>query len=393
MTLLVQSPLDPDFVQNPYPFYARTRALGPVHFWQDYNMLAAFDHATVHALLRDKRLGRARPLDQSAPSQDHLQAFDAIEEHSMLDMEGNRHKRLRSLVLRAFTSKRVANLAPDIRNICTDLIAAFPRGAFDLLPAYCSQVPVRVIARLLGVPEAHAPDLLRWSSAMVAMYQASRTVDTEHAANTAAAEFNSYLRDYIKVKRNHPADDLITRLIAAEEDGEKLNTDELIGTCVLLLNAGHEATVHSLGLALKTLLEHNTDRAALAPDAIANTTEELLRFDPPLHMFTRFAYEDISLGGHILKAGQQVALMLGAAGRDPALLNAPDTFDPIRKTPAHLAFGGGVHFCVGAPLARLEMHVALPMLFDAHPDLALAATPEFANTYHFHQLKALIVTP
>lgn len=392
MKTLHQSPLDPAFVHDPYPLYDEVRAHGAPVFWQDYNMLAAFDHATVHALLRDRRLSREKPADQKTATPEHLQAFDAIERHSMLDLEPPTHTRLRSLVLRAFTSRRIAGLAPDITQICQLLINAFPKDAFDLLPAYCSQVPVRVIARLLGVPEDASDDLLRWSNAMVAMYQASRTHETEVAANTAAAEFDAFLRSYIEVKRTRPADDLITQLIAAEEDGSKLSTDELIGTCVLLLNAGHEATVHSLGLSVRTLLQTETDRACLAPGLIAATTEELLRFDPPLHMFTRYAYEDIDIGGQTLKSGDQIALMLGAAGRDPLVWDQADVFDPARPARAHLAFGGGLHFCVGAPLARLELQIALPMLFDACPDMRMIQTPQFANTYHFHQLTALMVT-
>ena len=258
MHTLNQSPTDPAFVQDPYAFYTKARRDTPVAYWKDYGMLAAFDHATVHALLRDKRLGREVPADLRKPVPDHLQAFDAVEQYSMLEKEGHTHSRLRGLVLRAFTSHRIANLNNDVFEICNVLIAKFPKGEFDLIPAYCTQLPVRVIARLLGVPEEHGDDLLRWSNAMVSMYQANRSREIEDAANAAASEFSAFLSDYIETRRDDPRDDLITNLIAAEEDGVKLSTDELIGTCVLLLNAGHEATVHSMGNAIKTLLEHNT---------------------------------------------------------------------------------------------------------------------------------------
>ncbi|MEO0655802.1 MAG: cytochrome P450, partial [Pseudomonadota bacterium] len=168
--------------------------------------------------------------------------FDAVERHSLLELEPPAHTRLRRLVLHAFTSRRIAALDGDIREICATLLGALPDTPFDLIPAYCQQVPVRVIARLLGVPEAMGPDLLRWSSAMVAMYQAGRTRTIEDAANSAAAEFATFLRGYIDERRNDPRDDLITQLIAAEDGGETLSHDEMIGTCVLLLNAGHEAT-------------------------------------------------------------------------------------------------------------------------------------------------------
>ena len=202
MIKLSQSPTDPVFVQDPYAFYTKARRNTPVAYWEDYGMLAAFDHATVHALLRDKRLGREVPADLRQPVPDHLKAFDAIEQHSMLEKEGDTHRRLRGLVLRAFTSRRIANLNDDILEICADLIAAFPKTDFDLISAYCTQLPVRVIARLLGVPEEHGDDLLRWSNAMVAMYQANRSRAIEDAANTAAAEFSAFLTEYIDTRRD-----------------------------------------------------------------------------------------------------------------------------------------------------------------------------------------------
>ncbi|MGJ8626775.1 MAG: cytochrome P450 [Sulfitobacter sp.] len=393
MKTLNLSPLDPEFVQDPYAAYARARAQGPVLFWEDYGMPAAFDAATVQALLRDRRLGREVPADKRKPYPNHLSDWALVEAHSMLELEPPRHTRLRGLVLRAFTSRRIAALRPDIDDITAELLADLPSAPFDLIPAFCAQLPVRVIARLLGVPEEMWPELLHWSNKMVAMYQASRTRAVEDAANQASRDFTRFLRGYIDKRRSDPRDDLITHLIAAEEDGEKLSTDELIGTCILLLNAGHEATVHSLGNAVKCLLEHETPVKMLGPDHIAATVEELLRFDPPLHMFTRYAYEDIALGDVTLKKGDEVALMLGAAGRDPALFENSDTFDPLRSAKPHAAFGGGLHFCVGAPLARLELQIALPALFDALPGMTLAEVPRYANAYHFHKLDQLRIAP
>ena len=393
MHTLSLSPLDPDFVQDPYSAYDRARVAGPVVFWKEYDMYAAFDAATVQALLRDRRLGREKPPHLVQPTADHLRDWDRVEATSMLDMEPPHHTRLRSLVLRAFTSRRIRDLSPDIDAVSAELLARLPRESFDLIPAFCTQLPVRIIARLLGVPEEMSDDLLRWSNAMVAMYQAGRTRDIEEAANQASADFTDFLTSYINKRRNDPRDDLITQLIAAEENGEKLSTEELIGTCILLLKAGHEATVHSLGNAVKCLLEHKTPTAALAPDSIAATVEELLRFDPPLHMFTRFAYEDIQLGDITLPKDAQIALILGAAGRDPALYDTPDRFDPARRAKPHAAFGGGLHFCVGAPLARLELQIALPALFAHMPKMQLAEQPRYANAYHFHKLDRLMINP
>lgn len=390
MDRLSLSPLDPAFVQDPYPAYAEARARGPVLYWEEFGMAAAFDGATVQALLRDRRLGREPITPRAFP--EHLAHWALTERHSMLDMEPPRHTRLRGLVLRAFTSRRIAGLRPDIDEIARNLLAALPREeAFDLIPAFCTQLPVRIIARLLGVPEEIWADLLRWSNAMVAMYQAGRTAETEAAAEAAARDFIAFLRGYVEERRSRPGDDLITELIVAEEAGERLSTDELIGTCILLLNAGHEATVHSLGNGVKCLLEHETPLAALAPERIEGTVEEILRYDPPLHLFTRIAYEEIELGEHRLQRGEEIALILGAAGRDPALWEAPDRFDPDRPKRPHAAFGGGLHFCVGAPLARLELQMALPLLFEACPALKLAEPPRYAPTYHFHRLERLMV--
>jgi cytochrome P450 len=392
MNRLEQSPHDPAFIQNPYPFYDRARAIGPVVYWEDYGMPCAFGAATVNALLRDRRLGRAVPDVQRMPIPDHLAPFHAVEQHSMLELEPPSHTRLRGLVLRAFTSRRIRSLTPDIEAVTAELLADLPENrAFDLIPTYCTQLPVRIIARLLGVPEDMAPDLLRWSADMVAMYQAGRTRAIEDAATAAASEFADFLTGYIEQRRNSPADDLITELIAAEQDGARLSTAELISTCVLLLNAGHEATVHSLGNAVKCLIENKTPHSAFAPDAVANTCEELLRYTPPLHMFDRYVYEDVDLGAVTLKAGSRVGLVLAAAGRDPAVYSNADQFQYDRGGKAHAAFGGGLHFCVGAPLARMEMQIALPALFARFPSLTLAENPVFADSYHFHKLDQLII--
>jgi unspecific monooxygenase len=391
MKTLSLSPHDPAFIQDPYTAYDAARARGPLLFWEDYAMAAVFDAATVQALLRDRRLGREKLTQPNVP--DHLKDWALVEAHSMLDMEPPRHTRLRSLVLRAFTSRRIAELRGDIEKVTDDLLRALPNDTYDIIPQFCTQLPVRIIARLLGVPEEMSDDLLRWSNTMVAMYMAGRTREVEDAANQAAADFTNFLHRYIDKRRSDPGDDLITHLIAAEEAGERLNTDELIGTCILLLNAGHEATVHSLGNAVKCLLEHQTPMKALQPDHIAATVEELLRYDPPLHMFTRFAYEDIQIGDHVLKRGDEIGLVLGAAGRDPALYDKPDQFDPYRMAKPHAAFGGGLHFCVGAPLARLELQIALPALFAHHPNMELAVPPAYALTYHFHKLDRLLITP
>jgi unspecific monooxygenase len=381
-----QSPTDPTFVQTPYPFYERLRTAGDLAWWDDYAMPCAASHRAVNAILRDRRFGREVPAELASDPPDHLAPFYAVEAHSMLELEPPRHTRLRGLVLRAFTSRRIKELAPEIAALAHDKIDAFPTDTdFDILTAFCQPIPVIIIARLLGVPDDMAPQLLRWSNAMVAMYQARRTRQTEEAAATAASEFSDFLRRYIDTRRTDPRDDLITHLIAAEDDGSKLSTDELITTCILLLNAGHEATVHTLGNGIKTLLETGTQQI---DDA---TVEEILRYDPPLHMFTRYAYEEITLYGHTFQRGDQVALLLASANRDPAHWPDAHSFDPTRPVTPSTSFGGGLHFCVGAPLARLELRVALPILWTRCQTLRITDPPVYANTYHFHGLGRLMV--
>ncbi|WP_323042597.1 cytochrome P450 [Gemmobacter sp.] len=392
MHRLSQSPTDPAFVQNPYAFYDRARARGPIVWWEDYGMPAALSHAAVNAILRDRRFGREEPAELRQPIPDHLAPFYAVEAHSMLELEPPRHTRLRGLVLRAFTSRRIAALGPDIAALAGELAAALPRDApFDLLTGFAQPIPVRIIARLLGVPEDMAPDLLRWSNAMVGMYQAKRTPQMEAAAVQAAQDFAAFLRAYVEERRAKPADDLITHLIAAEAEGERLSTDELITTCILLLNAGHEATVHSIGNGVYALLRHGCGADVLAPDRIAATVEEILRWDPPLHLFARWAYEEIEVMGHTFRRGDRVACLLGAANRDPRMYDAPHRFNPARPAQGNLAFGGGLHFCVGAPLARLELQIALPALFAALPGLRLVGPATYSDAYHFHGLERLMV--
>jgi unspecific monooxygenase len=282
-------------------------------------------------------------------------------------------------------------MGPEVAALSHQLIDGLPQGPFDLIEQFAKPLPVIIIARLLGVPESMASQLLTWSNAMVGMYQARRSRAMEEAASAAATEFAEFLRGYVEERRAKPADDLITQLIAAESEGERLSTDELITTCILLLNAGHEATVHTIGNGVKTLLETATPARLLAPDTVADTVEEILRFDPALHMFTRWAYEEIEVMGHRFQRGDQVGLLLAAANRDPGAWDEADHFRPERPAKPHVTFGAGMHFCVGAPLARLELQTALPILFQRLPRLHLAQVPRYADVYHFHGLERLMV--
>jgi cytochrome P450 len=383
------------FVQDPYAAYAAVRPEAPAFFWEDYGFWCFASHAGVSALLRDRRFGRdvlhvASRAELGWPEPDpRLEPFLALERGSMLDLEPPQHTRLRGLVNRAFVSREVDRLAPRIAALAHELIDRLPAAGVDLLPAFATPIPLTVIAELLGVPTEHGPDLLAWSHAMVGMYQFGRNADVEAAAVAASEAFTAFLGDLVAERRRAPREDLLTRLVTAEVSGERLTDGEIVGTAVLLLNAGHEATVHAIGNGVKALLE--TGVRPRGAEQTAGVVEEVLRYDAPLHLFTRFALEDLTYDGISFQRGDKIGLLLGAANRDPDRFPDPDAFRPERSPNPHVAFGAGIHFCLGAPLARLEMQVALPVLFERLPGLAFAAPPRFRDTYHFHGLEELRV--
>jgi cytochrome P450 len=386
-------PCDPQFFQNPYPAYHEIRARLPIFKWEQYGHWCYTRFEDVNALLRDRRFGRqilhvASREELGWPETPaHLTPFYDFEQHSLLELEPPVHTRLRGLVTRSFLARQVEKLRPAIASLCNGLIDRFEAShEVDLLNQFATPIPLTVICELLGVPSEMAPQLLAWSHDMVAMYQARRDRAIEDAAVAATIAFSEFMRGYIGERRKRFSDDLLSELIRAEEQGQKLSEDELVTTAILLLNAGHEATVHALGNGIKALLEHNV-RGGITAEVV----EETLRFDPPLHMFTRYALEDLDYKGIRLKKGEVVGLLLGAANRDPARFPEPDLFAPARDNSLITSFGAGIHFCIGAPLARLELQVALPILFARLPKLALADAPRYRDTYHFHGLEALRV--
>ena len=389
---VTQSPTDAEFVQNPYPFYRDIRALGDFVLWEDYDLPMATTSAAVNAVMRHPKLGRQIPEDQRAEVPENLKPFYEIEAHSLLELEPPSHTRIRKLLLHAFTGNRVRAMAPIIQGIVDELIADFPSTDFDLLDAFARPLPVRVISRLLDVPDDMGPKLLDWSNAMVAMYQARRDTEIEAAAVAASVAFSDYVRTLIDERQRAPANDLISHLISAEIDGQRLSRGEVVSTTILLLNAGHEATVHSLGNSIRLLADFPERDEALKAANIENTVEECLRFDPPLHMFRRWVYEDVSILGQDFAAGVEIGCLLGSACRDGAIWSNGDTFEPSRTKRPNVAFGVGIHFCIGAPLARLEMQIALHALFQRCPNLKISAPPQVASLYHFRGLEQLLVT-
>ncbi|RWF39496.1 MAG: cytochrome P450 [Mesorhizobium sp.] len=392
-------PHEPAFFLNPYEAYAFLHGAANVFFWEDYGFWCFGGFDDVNRLLRDRRFGRQNPAgipDSRGVGQDrsHLAAFDGIEANSMLELEPPVHTRLRTLVNRAFVSRQVERLRPRVEALANELIDRFEPNGVDLLPAFASPLPITIIAEMLGVPVAMAPQLLDWSHQIVAMYMHGRTRETEETANRAARDFSDFLRGYVTERRKQPGDDLLSLLIAAQEDGQRLSEDELVSSAILLLNAGHEATVHQTGNAVRSILAQGGDpsRFFASPEATAATVEECLRFAAPLHMFLRYAYEEIEVQPDIvLKRGDKIALLLGMANRDPLAFAAPQAFNPGRADQKNVSFGAGIHFCIGAPLARLELQVSLKTLFDRRPKLHLAEEPRFRDSYHFHGLERLAV--
>jgi cytochrome P450 len=387
-------PRDPDFFNDPYRAYHELRATVPIFKWEDYGYWCFARHADVSALLRDRRFGRqilhvmSREELGWAETPRHLKPFYDVEQHSLLETEPPVHTRLRGLVNRAFLSRTVERLRPRIAELVHTLIDGFDKKhETDLLASFATPIPIFIIAELLGVPTELGPQLLDWSHDMVAMYQARRDEAVERKAVAATIAFSDFMRAYVRERRSSPGDDLLSHLIAAEMQGNSLSEDELITAAILLLNAGHEATVHAIANGVKALIE--TGQAA--PDLGDGHIEELLRFDAPLHLFTRYALEDVDYDGLKLRKGETIGLLLGAANRDPTRFAEPDRFDPSRAPNPHVSFGAGIHFCVGAPLARLELNVALPILFQRLPGLRLSDRPCFRDTYHFHGLERLAV--
>ena len=388
--------LDPrsaQFYENPYPFYHELRQKLAVFKWEQYGYWCFAGHEDVNALLRDRRFGRqilhvaAREELGMAEVPAHLKPFYDFEKHSLLELEPPVHTRLRGLISRAFLSRQVASLRPKIEHLSNRLIDGIEaKGEVDLLAAYATPIPVIVICELLGVPTDMADQFLIWSHDMVAMYMARRDRSVETAAVTATLAFSAYMRALISERRKNPQGDLLSELVKAESEGQKLTEDELVTTAILILNAGHEATVHTIGNGVKALLERGIPAPITEP-----VIEEIMRFDAPLHLFTRYALEDMEYGGIRLRRGEEVGLMLGAANRDPARFENPDAFIPTRQPNSHVSFGAGIHFCIGAPLARLEMLIAFQTLFKRLPKLQLAEQPHYKDAYHFHGLEALRV--
>jgi cytochrome P450 len=389
---------DPGFLADPYPHFATVRERGEVHWHPQLGLPVAVSHAAASTVLRHRSLGRiwsdARPVAAFA-------SFNLLHRNSLLESEPPTHTRLRGLVAAAFGRGHVRRLRPRVYELAGAMVARLAErvtdeGAADLLDHLAAPLPVVVIAELLGVPEQDRPLLQPWSNAIVKMYEPEPAPELRRRAERSATEFVGYLRELAALRRRAPADDLISDLVAVRDaDGTRLSEDELAGTAVLLLMAGHEATVNVLGNGTLALLRHPDQwRKLVAEPGLASTTavEELIRYDSPLQLFERTATAEVEIAGYRVGPGGKVAALLGAAGRDPQVFAQPDRLDLTRSPNPHLGFGAGIHYCLGAPLARLEIEAALRALVDRLPELELAGEPVRRREFVIRGLATMPVT-
>jgi cytochrome P450 len=371
---------DPAVVADPYPAFARARQVAPVQWHEGMGLWLAFTHREANAVLRDRRLGRIWA--DKAPAE-RFGNFNLIHRNAILEMEPPDHTRLRRLISAAFARGHVERLRPWVEELAGTLVDGLVersagREPVDFLSGMAEELPVAVIAELLGVPDADRPLLRPWSNAIVKMYEYGRTTEIEDAAERAAAEFVAYLRGLAAERRRTPGEDLLSHLVSVRDaEGDRLTEDELVTTCILLLNAGHEATVNVSGNGLLALLEHPEELTRLREDRglLPAAIEELMRFDSPLQLFERTATEDVEIGGSTVERGQKIAALLGSANRDPAVFDEPDRLDVGRTENPHISFGAGVHFCIGAPLARVELQASFGALLARASSLESGGQP------------------
>ncbi len=395
-------PTDIGFVADPYPAYERLRAHGPVihDATTDHWLITRFDD--VNALLRDRRLGRTYRHVASdeemghEPAPPEQAAFWYLIEHGILDMEPPDHTRVRRLVSKAFGPRMVEAMRAPIERLMNGLVDTVEGArSFDLLSDIAEPLPVAVIAELLGIPAADRDRLRPWSADICRMYELAPTEDDARIASRASVEFSEYLRDLSRDRRSRPTGDLISELALVVDDGERLSEDELIGTCVLLLNAGHEATVNVTANGWWTLFRHpdRLEQLRTDPAPVASAVEEIMRWDTPLQMFERWALEDVEIDGVTVPRGAEFGLVFGSANRDPAVFDAPNQLRLDRDPNPHLTFGAGIHFCLGAPLARLELQTSFSTLLRRLPRLDLVETPRWKPNYIIRGLEELRVRP
>ena len=393
---------DPAFIDDPYPTLGRLREATPIFRNPQTGqwMLTRFDD--VYETLRDRRLGRVYDhlyshdeLGQPGPDP-RWTSFNRHEKWSLLSLEPPDHSRIRRLVSKVFTPRSVTVLEPLIVELSRELVdRCREMGTFDLLSDYAQLFSVAVVGEVLGVPRRDTHLLLDWSHAIVKMYELSVPEELKVRAEVAAREFIDYTRALVEDKRRSPDGTLVSNLVQTSDAGDRLGTDEIISTTMVLLEAGHEATVNTLGNGMKALLANRDQWRRLVDGDVdaATAVEELLRYDSPLQFFNRWVLEPgVEIAGRPMAIGDDVLMLFGSAQRDPRRFDAPDRLDVGRGDPSHIGFGGGIHFCVGAPLARYELAVAFGDLVRYFPDVELAAEPVRHQAFAIRGLTELRLT-
>jgi unspecific monooxygenase len=393
-------PWDPAFLTDPYPAYAELRAQGRVHWFEPTNQWLVPHHADVSALLRDRRLGRTyqhrfthEEFGRTAPPPEH-EPFHTLNDHGMLDLEPPDHTRIRRLVSKAFTPRTVERLKPYVRGLADELASGLvAAGGGDLLKDVAEPLPVAVIAEMLGIPESDRAPLRPWSADICGMYELNPSEDTAARAVRASVEFSDYLRDLIAARRKEPGEDLVSGLIEAHDEGDRLTEQEMISTCVLLLNAGHEATVNATVNGWYALFRNPSQLELLRSDhtLIPSAIEELMRYDTPLQLFERWVLDEIEIAGTTIPRGAEIAMLFGSANHDPTVFRDPSALDLTRTDNPHISFSAGIHYCIGAPLARIELAASMGALLERAPTLRLAAEPERKPNFVIRGLEGLAV--
>ncbi|MEU6756433.1 cytochrome P450 [Streptomyces sp. NPDC046685] len=396
-------PWDAAFVADPYPSYRELRERGRAVWWEATGQWLVPHYADVSALLRDRRLGRTylhrfshEEFGREAPPAEHA-PFHVLNGNGLLDLEDPAHARVRRLVAKAFTPRTVERLVPAVRRMAGELVGQLlADGGGDLLTTVAEPLPVAVIAELLGVPEADRGLLRPWSADICGMFELRPGEETARRAVRASVEFSAYLRGLIAERRTRPGEDLISGLIAAHDEEGRLSEQEMISTCVLLLNAGHEATVNTTVNGWWALFRNPGQLAALRerhdPEKLSTAVDELMRYDTPLQMFERWVLDDIRIGDTAIPRGAEVALLFGSANRDPARFHEHDALDLGRADNPHLSFGAGIHYCLGAPLARRELEASFgALLADGVPPVRLVEEPRWRDGYVIRGLEQLLV--
>jgi len=395
-------PSNPAFIADPYPVLNALREATPGFRNPLTGQWTLTRFSDVQETLRDRRLGRGythrythEQFGRTEPDS-RWASFQQHEAWSLLSLEPPDHTRIRRLVAKVFTPRAVAALRPAIEGFSSELLdQCEAKGQFELLRDYAMPYSVAVICSMLGVPRSDTKLLLDWSHAIVKMYELSTTDAVRAAANQAAAEYIEYTKALIAEKRRQPDGLLVSELVRVEDEGDMLTEDEIVSPTMVLLEAGHEATVNTLGNGTRGLMLHRDqwDRLVRGEVAPRAAVEEMLRWDSPLQLFERWVLEDgVEIAGQTLGVGDEVAMLFGAAERDARRFPDADRFDIGRGDMAHIGFGGGIHFCVGAPLARQEVEVSLTGLVERFPNLALAEQPEYQPNFVIRGLVGLTLT-